>query len=445
MASDDRDISLWPLIHAGIKVHKTQVYNAIGKKNYFTENDISKLLKFDFIKKIPGINEKTVSSYTFYNNTIDNYNNILYTPNGLTPFFEAYKTLEKCPGILSEIKKILQSYKKLGGVQDIYGVYYWCYDVATKLDKKYPELKKLYNLPGLIHAKHQYFLSAPDGAEILLEADGSLGYNTPTTEETMAEQTEAKKLIDSLKDELPTEVYNQLLSCEKEQDYQKLTKMVIKLIDEEENKPSPDTSDTEKINEKTEKIPVEKVKAEQVEKKDQQMDTKEAAEMVDMSMEQQSKVSRAIDTTKQDLAHAGYRVTATQFVRTVKEPLVTALTKNMSKGKAKQMTKALGQFFDSDVGEAFLSVMLAVAVAQVPLPNGMETKKRHLTEELRVMSYSTLGNTLADILMGPMRDALSNLVVPSLNEMEEETPEELTSGVANKNGVHKQHEAEVPS
>jgi hypothetical protein len=72
----------------------------------------------------------------------------------------------------------------------------------------------------------------------------------------------------------------------------------------------------------------------------------------------------------------------------------------------------IAAFLDTELGEAVIAGLLSVALGFLPGAIG-EAQKTALTRELRINALTNVGDTLADLVMGPLRQVLSGLVIPS--------------------------------
>lgn len=143
-------------------------------------------------------------------------------------------------------------------------------------------------------------------------------------------------------------------------------------------------------------------------------------------MNEKNLVHKTIETTKQDLNKASYRVVATQIIKTAKAPLVSALTT----GQRKATTKLIGEFFDTPPGNAIISMMISLGLDNLPIDT-MQEQRAKLAEEMRIAAYSDAGNFAADILLNPLREALSEAVtsapeIPTLEIEPHALPEKST-------------------
>lgn len=108
-------------------------------------------------------------------------------------------------------------------------------------------------------------------------------------------------------------------------------------------------------------------------------------------------------TLEEKAREAGYRVAANQFLKLVKEPLYAHLTKNLGGADSKKLIA----FINTDIGEACLSSLLALALNQLPIENKEHLEK--LSYELQIQAMTQVGNLLAGLLLEPVKQALGSM------------------------------------
>jgi len=114
----------------------------------------------------------------------------------------------------------------------------------------------------------------------------------------------------------------------------------------------------------------------------------------------------------EDGVEAGYRLAGKQFTKLTKEPFIAAIAKSIDKSDDSLRSK-LAAFFDTDLGEAFFQSMLSLGLSALPKNLGQQPEL--LARELRVQAMTTVGDEVADLLMGPMRQVITTyLSTPSV-------------------------------
>lgn len=112
---------------------------------------------------------------------------------------------------------------------------------------------------------------------------------------------------------------------------------------------------------------------------------------------------------KSDMGEAAWRVVATQFLKAAKTPIVAALQRQMNK-KDRHTKARLEAFLSTPLGEGALAMLLSVGILTIPEGLAGETPKK-ISEELRVFAMANVGNLIADVIMEPLRAALSSTIL----------------------------------
>ena len=111
-----------------------------------------------------------------------------------------------------------------------------------------------------------------------------------------------------------------------------------------------------------------------------------------------------VKTLQTDAMDAAWRTAATQFVKLTREPLVAVLQRHLGP-EDESMRAKIAAFFDTEVGAALLSSLLSLGLAAMPGAAG-EVPQR-LSRELRVRAMANMGDLVADVLMGPLRQVMA--------------------------------------
>ena len=133
-------------------------------------------------------------------------------------------------------------------------------------------------------------------------------------------------------------------------------------------------------------------------------------------------------TLQNDAVDAAWRTAASQFVKLTREPLVAVMSRHLGP-EDESMRKKIADFLATEVGTALLTSVLSVGLAAMPGTAG-ETPQR-LARELRVKAMTDMGDVVADVLMGPLRQVMSLYLqgVPA-NLPTEEAPAQLPAASA---------------
>lgn len=129
-------------------------------------------------------------------------------------------------------------------------------------------------------------------------------------------------------------------------------------------------------------------------------------------------------TLQSDAVDAAWRTAASQFVKLTREPLVAVLSRHLGP-EDESLRKKIADFLNTEVGTALLTSVLSVGLSSMPGTVG-EAPVR-LARELRVKAMTDMGDVVADVLMGPLRQVMAIYLqgIPANLPMEEHSPPEL--------------------
>jgi len=120
--------------------------------------------------------------------------------------------------------------------------------------------------------------------------------------------------------------------------------------------------------------------------------------------------STVLTAVKHDAKEAARRTAANQLLKTVKTPLIKALS-------AKFGNEAMvAAFLETPIGEAVLGMTLAVALGLVPVEGAKTSAVHALAEEVRIQSATKVTDLLADVLLDPLRNVLSSYLLTVMDE-----------------------------
>lgn len=111
------------------------------------------------------------------------------------------------------------------------------------------------------------------------------------------------------------------------------------------------------------------------------------------------------DTLKVDGQDAAWRTAGSQFVKMTRDPLVGLLTRHLGHGDSDEARAKIAAFLDTELGKALLAGVLSMALTAMP-KTGSAIPER-MAKELRIASMAGVGDELADVLMGPLREVIS--------------------------------------
>lgn len=112
---------------------------------------------------------------------------------------------------------------------------------------------------------------------------------------------------------------------------------------------------------------------------------------------------KALQVAVEDAEQAAWRTAGAQFVKLTRDPMVAMLCRHISPNDESIRVK-LAAFLETEVGGAMLSAFLSLALSALPKVGGDVPAK--LARELRVRAMSDVGDVLADLLMGPLREVM---------------------------------------
>ncbi len=118
---------------------------------------------------------------------------------------------------------------------------------------------------------------------------------------------------------------------------------------------------------------------------------------------------------KDNANEAKYRIGAKQLVKLVRDPVAALVARKLGAGDDESLRKKLSIFLMTDVGTAMLEGLLGGALSGLPIES--ETREK-LARELRVDSMSRLGDSLADVVMDPLRQVIT-MYLKDMPEIEE--------------------------
>lgn len=114
-----------------------------------------------------------------------------------------------------------------------------------------------------------------------------------------------------------------------------------------------------------------------------------------------------------DATDAGWRLAGSQFIKLTREPLVAFLSRQLGEEGDETMRKKIGDFLNTELGEALVASLLSMGLSMIPQTAAGEIPQR-LAKELRVRAMSEAGDVVADLLMGPLRQ-VATLYLSNVN------------------------------
>jgi len=108
-----------------------------------------------------------------------------------------------------------------------------------------------------------------------------------------------------------------------------------------------------------------------------------------------------------DARAAAFRLAAKQFTKLTREPLVAAVAGHLGPNDPSMRAK-VAAFLDTEAGEAIITTLIATGLFF--LPNVMGDTQARMAKEFRVKALFEAGDFVADLLMGPLREALAEAI-----------------------------------
>ena len=156
----------------------------------------------------------------------------------------------------------------------------------------------------------------------------------------------------------------------------------------------------------------------------------------DLTVALVTQLQQARQTITLELGDAGWRIAGKQTTLLFRDAVVALLKRTLDPtDQDASMTSRLVGFFESDLGMALLQGALGTALATVPeLPNPAAKPytdvAARLGKECRTEAIALAGNTLVELVMGPLRQVVSGMVqgqqAPAFLPQEAEPLRQLT-------------------
>ena len=139
-----------------------------------------------------------------------------------------------------------------------------------------------------------------------------------------------------------------------------------------------------------------------------------------------------IEMAKADAQETAYRIGAAKLVKAVKLAVLEGMKKDKSRKKG-QLTQ-IESFLDSELGEAVISLVLGVALDNLPMLKD-DPRASRMAKEFRTASMAKVGNEILDKLMDQLLPAVqqtwANLPMNSEKEQEVVVLQTANSNVSN--------------
>ncbi|MCU0655086.1 MAG: sulfite exporter TauE/SafE family protein [Polyangiaceae bacterium] len=143
-------------------------------------------------------------------------------------------------------------------------------------------------------------------------------------------------------------------------------------------------------------------------------------------------------TLQSDATEAAWRTAGNQLVKLTRDPLVGVLSRHLGPDD-EAMRKKIADFLTTEAGTALLAGLLSIGLSAMPTTAGDAPQR--LARELRVKAMADMGDLVADVVMGPLRQVmafylqdLANAPAPA-PELTTGSADSLPLGVAAPEGV----------
>lgn len=155
-------------------------------------------------------------------------------------------------------------------------------------------------------------------------------------------------------------------------------------------------------------------------------ETEREEETMANNQEEKSLVSKIVDEAKDSAADAAWRTGGRQLVKLTQEPLVALLQRHLDLNDDSARVK-IASFLSTDVGKALVGAVLSMGLAVVPGDEKLKAVTQRLARELRVESMALMGDLVAEVVMGPLRQVIALYLQDLGGAVEQAVPKELAA------------------
>jgi hypothetical protein len=152
----------------------------------------------------------------------------------------------------------------------------------------------------------------------------------------------------------------------------------------------------------------------------------EEEETMANNQEEKSLVSKIVDEAKDSAVDAAWRTGGRQLVKLTQEPLVALLQRHLDLNDDSARVK-IASFLSTDVGKALVGAVLSMGLAVVPGDEKLKAVTQRLARELRVESMALMGDLVAEVVMGPLRQVIALYLQDLGGVVEQVVPKELAA------------------
>lgn len=113
--------------------------------------------------------------------------------------------------------------------------------------------------------------------------------------------------------------------------------------------------------------------------------------------------AQAFEVVKDDAADAAWRTAGSQFVKLTRDPLVAMLQRHLGSDDETKLKITL--FLQSELGTSLVAAVLSMGLSTLPASAGPHPAR--LARELRVKAMADVGDLVAEVIMGPLRQVMT--------------------------------------
>jgi hypothetical protein len=132
-----------------------------------------------------------------------------------------------------------------------------------------------------------------------------------------------------------------------------------------------------------------------------------------------------VKTLQSDANEATWRIAGSQLLKLTREPLVALLSRHLGP-EDESMRRRVATFLETDLGSSLLAAALSMGLSAMPASAGEAPQK--LGRELRIRSMAGVGDIVAEVITGPLRQVMAYYIKDMENAPAPSSPAELTEG-----------------
>jgi hypothetical protein len=119
-----------------------------------------------------------------------------------------------------------------------------------------------------------------------------------------------------------------------------------------------------------------------------------------------NKPEGTLQTLTSDATESARRLAAKQFMKMTRDPLVALLAGHIDQNDPSIKAK-IAAFLDTELGGGIIAGILSMGVSMIPLEH---PEMKVLASQLRIKAMTDVGDVVADLLMAPLRQVLSDFI-----------------------------------